>query len=150
MARSLSGNRHAARAIGATNPPSVAGMTVARQTLGRRAEDIAERRLRRRGWRVLARNARTRFGEIDLVAIDRETLVFVEVKAGRAGALGGPGRPVLAVGPAKQRRVRGLARAWLATQAALPPHRGIRFDAIGVTVDGSGRVSDFEHVRDAF
>ncbi|MEK6277172.1 MAG: YraN family protein [Actinomycetota bacterium] len=125
-------------------------MTLARQRLGRRAEEIAARRLRRQGWRIVDRNARTRFGEIDLIGIEGASLVFVEVKAGRADASSGPGRPVLAVGPAKQRRIRTLARAWLASRAAIPPHREIRFDVVGVTIDRGGTVSDFEHIRNAF
>jgi putative endonuclease len=124
-------------------------MTVARQRLGGRAEELAARHLRRRGWRLLARNVRTRYGEIDLIALDRGALVFVEVKAGRAGRLGGPGRPVLAVGPVKQRRLRSLARAWL-VEARVPRYREIRFDVIGVTVAGDGSVRGFEHIEDAF
>src|SRR5438093_5149297 len=107
-------------------------MTIARQRLGRAAEEAVASRLRRRGWQILARNARTRFGEIDLVALEGDVLVFVEVKAGRVNGSGGPARPVLAVGPAKQRRIRGLARAWLAGRRSIPRHRSIRFDAIGV------------------
>ena len=125
-------------------------MTVARQRLGRIAEGAVAEQLCQDGWRVLERNPRTRYGELDLVALDGDALVFVEVKAGRAGASGGPARPVLAVGPAKQRRIRTLARAWLAEQRFVPPHRLIRFDAIGVSFDPGGQLIDFEHIRDAF
>jgi len=125
-------------------------VTVARQRLGRIAEAEVAARLRRSGWRILARNARTRFGELDLIGLDGETLVFVEVKAGRAGSSGGPARPVLAVGFAKQRRVRTLARAWLASQASVPPHGLIRFDAVGVSFDRGGDLLGVEHIRDAF
>ena len=107
-------------------------------------------RLRREGWRIIARNARTRFGELDLVGLDGEALVFVEVKAGRDGASSGPARPVFAVGVAKQRRLRTLARAWLAAQDSLPPHRLLRFDAVGVSFDRSGRLLEVEHVEAAF
>ena len=125
-------------------------MTVARQSLGRTAEQAVAARLRERGWRILARNARTRFGELDLVALEGDALVFVEVKAGRAGALSGPARPVLAVGPAKQRRIRNLARAWLAGQGTIPAHRLIRFDAVRVSFDRRGDLLGVEHIRDAF
>src|SRR2546423_9746701 len=106
-------------------------MTYARQRLGRLAEDAVAERLQADGWRILARNPRTRYGELDLIGLDRDALVFVEVKAGRSGASSGPTRPVFAVGPAKQRRIRTLARAWLAEQRFVPPHRLIRFDAVG-------------------
>lgn len=125
-------------------------MTVARQRLGRLAEDLVARRLATAGWEIVARNARTRFGELDLIARDGATLVFVEVKAGRQGAAFGPPRPVLAVDRRKQLRIRRLAAAWIATHRPLPPHRDIRFDAIGVTFDRAGRVADYEHLEGAF
>ena len=107
-------------------------------------------RLADAGWEIVERNARTRFGELDLVALDRRTLVFVEVKAGREGASFGPERPVLAVGPRKQRRIRRLATAWMTEQRGLVRYAEIRFDAIGVTLDRAGRVVDFEHIQGAF
>ena len=84
-------------------------MTYARQRLGRRAEQLVAERLRRSGWRIVDRNARLTTGELDLVALDGATLVFVEVKAGRAGALVGPERPAHAVGPRKQAKLRTVA-----------------------------------------
>ena len=57
---------------------------------------------------------------------------------------------LLAVGPVKQRRVRTLARAWLAEQRFVPPHRLIRFDAVGVSFDPGGKLIELEHLRDAF
>ena len=125
-------------------------MTHARQRLGHVAEEAVAERLRAEGWQILARNPRTRYGELDLVGLDGEALVFVEVKAGRSGASSGPARPVLAVGPVKQRRVRTLARAWIAEQSFVPPHRLIRFDAVGVCFDPGGKLIELEHLRDAF
>ena len=125
-------------------------MTVQRQRIGRAAEDLVAARLAGLGWEIVERNARTRFGELDIVALDDRTLVFVEVKAGRAGAALGPERPVLAVGPRKQLRVRRLASAWMAARRDLPPYAEIRFDAVGVTLDRSGRAIDVEHIEGAF
>ena len=103
---------------------------------------------------MLERNARTRFGEIDIVGLDGDALVFVEVKTGRAGAAVGPPRPVLAVGPEKQRRLRGLGAAWIAGRRdagqRLPRFSEIRFDVIGVTFGGDETVSDYEHLIGAF
>ena len=65
-------------------------MTVVRQTLGRHGERFAEQLLRRRGYVILARRYRTRFGEIDLIARDRVALVFVEVKTPCTRRFGGP------------------------------------------------------------
>jgi putative endonuclease len=127
-------------------------MTQARLRIGRAAEDFVAARLIEAHWEIVERNARTRHGELDIVALDGATLVFIEVKAGRAGAQLGPERPVLAVGPRKQRRLRRLATAWLADRrlAGGPRYSGIRFDAVGVTFDGEGGVVDLEHIESAF
>ena len=124
-------------------------MTVARQRLGRRAEDLVADRLRRRGWRIVARNIRTRSGEIDLIALDGSTLVFVEVKAGRAGSRLGPERPALAVGLRKQLRLRRLAREWLAERRGPSGVSGYRFDVVGVSFGEDG-LPDVDHIRAAF
>ena len=123
-------------------------MTHARLALGRAGEDIACRHLASIGMRVLERNARTRTGELDAIALDEMTLVFVEVKTTRVGNRRGPERPELAVGLRKQLQVRRLAREWLAT-ASPPPNTGLRFDVIGVLLrpDGHGTL---RHIRDAF
>jgi putative endonuclease len=125
-------------------------MTAARRQLGQRAEDLVAARLTTAGWKILARNARTRYGELDLVGLDGDALVFVEVKAGRADSDFGPERPVLSVDFRKQRRVRRLATAWLGEQRRLPPYAAIRFDAIGVSFDRGGEVAEFEHLEAAF
>ncbi len=125
-------------------------MTAARQRTGRIAEELVARRLAAAGWEIVGRNARTRFGELDIVARDGRTLVFVEVKAGREGTAFGPERPVLAVDRRKQLRIRRLATAWMAERRGAPPYAEIRFDAVGVTFGRGGRVSDVEHIRAAF
>jgi len=125
-------------------------MTQTRQRLGRAAEDLVAERLVDAAWELLERNARTRHGELDIVALDGRALVFVEVKAGRAGSLHGPERPVLAIGPRKQRRIRRLATAWMGERRDLAHYDEIRFDAVGVTYGHYGRVVDYEHIRGAF
>jgi putative endonuclease len=125
-------------------------MTVQRQRIGRAAENLVANRLVAAGWEVLERNARTRYGELDLVALDNGTLVFVEVKAGREGSRYGPERPVLAVDRRKQQRVRRLATAWMGERRNLPFYAEIRFDAVGVTFARSGQVVDVEHIKSAF
>jgi putative endonuclease len=124
-------------------------MSRTRQRLGSAAEDLVAARLAEASWEIVERNARTRHGELDLVALDGRTLVFVEVKAGRAGSSYGPERPVLSVDFRKQRRVRRLATAWMSERRELPRYDEIRFDAIGVTYQGD-RVVDYEHLEGAF
>ena len=125
-------------------------MTAQRQRLGRTAEDLVAARLVAAHWEILERNARTRYGELDIVALDGRTLVFVEVKAGRANSDYGPERPVHAVNRRKQLRVRRLAVAWLAENRGAIRYSGIRFDAIGVTFDRNGQVINLEHLVGAF
>ena len=125
-------------------------MTKARQSMGREAEEMVGARLEADGWRIVERNARTRYGEIDIVALEGRRLVFIEVKAGRIGAAAGPERPALAVGRAKQRRLRRLAVAWMSRQPRVPFHSEIRFDVVGVTFARGGAVAAYEHIPDAF
>jgi putative endonuclease len=125
-------------------------MTVQRQRIGHAAEELVADRLARSGWEIVERNARTRFGELDIVARDGRTLVFVEVKAGRAGSAYGPERPVLGVNHRKQRRVRRLATAWMGERRDAPYYTEIRFDAIGVTFDRADCAVDVEHIKGAF
>lgn len=125
-------------------------MTEARQKIGRAAEDLIAARLAAAGWEVLVRNARTRYGELDIVALDGRALVFIEVKAGRKGSAFGPERPVHSVDPRKQRQVRRLAAAWMSERRDVPRYTEIRFDAIGVTYDRAGRAVDVEHIENAF
>lgn len=130
--------------------PSFGGVTEPRQQLGSRAEDLVAERLACAGWRILERNARTRHGELDIVALDRRTLVFVEVKAGRAGSSFGPERPVHSIDFRKQARIRRLAAAWMGERRDLPRYAEIRFDAVGVTYDRANRPIDVEHISGAF
>lgn len=125
-------------------------MTVQRQRIGRAAEELVAARLSESGWEIVERNARTRFGELDIVALDGGTLVFVEVKAGREGSAFGPERPVLGVDRRKQQRVRRLATAWMGERRDGPHYAEIRFDAVGVTFDRANRAIEVEHIEGAF
>lgn len=105
-------------------------MTRQRQQAGRTGERAAERHLARAGYAILARNYRCPLGEIDLVALDRRTVVFVEVKA-RHGAAAGT--PLEAVTRRQQRRIVRAARYYLTRHRLLD--RLVRFDVVGVWLD---------------
>lgn len=98
--------------------------------LGAMGEELAASALTAAGMRILDRNWRCRHGELDLVAVDGDTIVFVEVKR-RSGL--GFGSPAEAVTYAKQRRIRMLAQRWLADSDRHWPH--VRFDVVAVLVD---------------
>lgn len=118
-----------------------------RHHLGRVGERLAREHLQRLGYRVIAGNYRTRFGELDLIVCDETWLVFVEVKARRAGAMESA---LQAVSPAKQRRVRAMAAAWLVEVVDRPRSRELRFDVVAVTVDRDGRLVTLDHLEAAF
>jgi putative endonuclease len=117
-----------------------------RRRLGASGERAAEDHLRRHGFQVLERNYRTRWGELDLVCFDGETIVFCEVKARRTGS----GRPWDALGARKRAQVRRIAARWLAERAERPRAAHLRFDAIGVVVDARDRVVALDHLEGAF
>jgi putative endonuclease len=103
-------------------------MVAAHIQLGQRGEDLAAAWYAARRYRVLDRNWRCPLGEIDLVVARRRTVVICEVKTRTSAAFG---VPALAVTPAKQRRLRRLAAAWLRTHRI---RRGdLRFDVVAIT-----------------
>ena len=122
-------------------------MPDARRHLGRLGEDLAAAHLERLGYRIVARNHRTRHGELDVVAADAGALVFVEVKTRRARR---PGRAWEALHPAKRLQVRRMAAAFLSEVPDRPTREELRFDAIGVTIDPEGRLVALEHLEGAF
>jgi putative endonuclease len=119
-----------------------------RQHLGRTGEDLALAHLERLGYALVARNHRTRWGEIDLVVHDDRTLVFVEVKTRRAT---GSGRgPWEALHERKRAQVRRMAAAFLAEVEDRPRAVDLRFDAVGVVIDARGRLVALDHLEGAF
>jgi putative endonuclease len=124
-------------------------VTFARQRLGRAAEQLVATRLERSGWLIVGRNVRLPSGELDIVALDGSTLVFVEVKAGRDGTSLGPELPAHAVGRRKQLKLRRLAREWIAERRGPSGVAGYRFDVVGVSFGADG-LADVDHIRAAF
>jgi putative endonuclease len=123
-----------------------------RRRHGELGERIAEEHLAHRGYSILARNFRTRYGELDLIAVDDRSLVFCEVKTRIAGTRRGPDGPLDAIGPRKRDRLRRMATQWLAetSNGSRPRPPDIRFDAIGVMLTPGGRLLALEHLENAF
>ena len=118
-------------------------MTYARIALGKTGEDLACRELERRGYAILARRWRRRQGEIDIIARDGATLVFVEVKTRGGHAFG---EAAEAVTPFKRRRMTQLARDYITRQRLF--ECPCRFDVVSIHFDG-GR-PDIEVFQNAF
>jgi len=112
--------------------------------LGRLGEDLACDHLRRKGYEIVRRGFRLFRGEIDIVARDAGTLVFVEVKTRADEEFG---RPEEAVTPSKQRQIRRVARGYLAAHPGA--EAGCRFDVVAVLYRGPGDYR-LEHFVDAF
>lgn len=115
-------------------------MSNARQWLGRYGEDRACEYLVGQGYQILDRNWRYREGELDIVCIQRGTLVFVEVKTRTSFAAGSP---FDAITHSKLARLRRLAATWCANRQIA--NSQVRFDAIGVLVH-AGQVT-IEHLK---
>ncbi len=131
---------------GAVASPGVPILT--RQHLGRLGEDLALAHLERLGYALVARNYRTRYGELDLVVFDGTTLVFVEVKARRTNS--SDRSPWEALHECKCQQVRRMAAAYLLEVTDRPHSPELRFDAIGLLIDGEGQLADLRHLEAAF
>jgi putative endonuclease len=112
--------------------------------LGRRGEDLAHRYLRQAGLTILARNYRTPnlSGEIDIVARDRDTIVFIEVKARTSAEYGAPDR---AIDSEKERRIMTAARHYASQTGTDWDH--VRFDIVSIVF---GKPPTVSHYADAF
>jgi putative endonuclease len=114
------------------------------QAHGRRGEDLAHRFLRRQGLTIVARNFHQRAGrgELDMVAWDRQTLVFVEVKTRASADFGSPGR---AVGTDKEKDLRRAAGEYLRRSGAA--REQARFDLVNIVLTNPPEI---EWIKDAF
>jgi len=115
-----------------------------RPGLGLHGEEEACRHLARLGYTILARRFRSRMGEIDLVAEEDRTLVFIEVKTRRSLSCGPPEESVT---PKKQKRLIRMAETFIAARGL--HGRDCRFDVVAVDLSRDGR-SEVRHLKDAF
>lgn len=113
--------------------------------LGDRGENFAAKYLETQGFRIVERQHRGHFGEIDLIAIDGDTIVFIEVKT-RATAVAGD--PTEAVDRTKQRKITRSALGYLKQKGWL--ERRSRFDVVAILWDDGGGQPTLKHYRSAF
>ncbi len=118
-------------------------MSIIRKRTGKKGEDLAAAYLAENGYRIIERNYRCFFGEIDIVAWEGETLVFAEVKCRRTEAYGDP---QLAVGREKQDKISRIALHYLSEKHQSCPQA--RFDVVAVKLLPAG--TRIELIRDAF
>jgi putative endonuclease len=121
-----------------------------RRALGRYGEKLAIDHLRAGGFTVLARNYRTRRGEIDVIAFDGCTLIFVQVKTHQMATTQTRmwHSPLRWLSARQMARYRWVAEAWLADERYTHPEaQKMRFDAIGVIVDGRGELVSLTHIK---
>lgn len=114
------------------------------KALGERGEEIAVAFLRGQRFAIVERNFRCKAGEVDIIARDGKTLVFVEVKTRRNEAYG---PPQLALTPFKQRQISKAALTWLAKKRLM--EASARFDVVAIVLR-EHEVPAIEHIRNAF
>ena len=114
-------------------------------SLGERGERAAARYLRRKGYIIVAHSQRMRLGEIDLIAVDAQTLVFVEVKTRKSHDAG---HPIEAITQRKQEKLTKLALVYLKRHDLL--ETPARFDCVAITWPDSARQPTIEHFVNAF
>ncbi len=119
--------------------------TLLTKFLGDKGERHAARFLKKQGFRIIARNYKNQFGDLDLIALDGDQVVFVEVKTRQSTRFG---EPVEAVGYAKQKKLTQLALAYLKKHKLLD--KSARFDIVGIVWPDGSKKPDVKHYRNAF
>jgi putative endonuclease len=116
-----------------------------KKSLGQRGEDAASRFLKRLGYRIVARGLDSRFGELDIVAVDGRTVVFVEVKTRSSTDAG---HPADAIDHLKEKRMTQAALAYLKAHRLL--EHAARFDVVAIIWPDDARQPAIEHYMNAF
>src|SRR3954454_2235339 len=110
-----------------------------RRARGAAGEEAAAEMLAALGYDIVERNFRTRYGELDIVAVDRNALVFCEVRS-RVGN-GAVAHALESIGPGKQMQLRKMAREWFRLRSGDAPRtRSVRFDAVAVALTPNARI----------
>jgi putative endonuclease len=113
------------------------------KALGIEGEDLAVKFLRKIGYKIIAKNYKTQIGEIDIIARDGDTTVFIEVKTRTNDSFG---YPFEAVHSGKRRKLKNLALMYLKKQGKELP---VRFDVLSILCTENGK-KEIDHIKDAF
>jgi putative endonuclease len=114
-----------------------------RQQFGKKSEFIAVKHLKKHGYRILEQNYRNKLGEIDIIAMENDTIVFVEVKARRSDHFG---NPKYAVTPKKQQKISMVALSYLKNTSSKAEKA--RFDVVAISSEKE--TPQIEIVKNAF
>jgi len=114
-------------------------------TIGRSGEDLAVHYLRKKNFRILRRNYRSKLGEIDIIAKHGRVLVFCEVKTRLNQAFG---QPFESITPRKQGRIRKIAEMYMAVAVDVKEFDSVRFDVVSILAEGSS--FKITHIENAF
>lgn len=117
-------------------------MSLERKSLGKSAEGMARSFLKRKGYRILEQNYSCPLGELDLVALEREVLAFIEVRS-----RWGIGNPEASIDLAKQRQIIKAAQFYLSQKRW---DGDCRFDVVAIQISREGKIERMELIRDAF
>lgn len=117
-------------------------MNATKQNTGKQGEDLAVQFLKQKGYKILERNFHKRYAEIDIIAIDGDTLVFVEVKTRTSNKFG---NPLEGIGLWQQKALRRAALFYKSIHQELP--EGLRIDAVAVFLSPAGAVPKIELVK---
>ncbi|MEW5717380.1 MAG: YraN family protein [Chloroflexota bacterium] len=117
----------------------------ARKNLGDSGERVAALELQQRGYAILARNFRTRRGEMDLIATDADGLTFIEVRTRRGSAAGAPEESLT---PRKRARLLAVAQEFLQAHPEYAEHAW-RIDLVAIELDRAGRIARLDVIKNA-
>ncbi|MBF0523069.1 MAG: YraN family protein [Candidatus Omnitrophica bacterium] len=120
-------------------------MSIFKQQTGRIGEDAAEAALKRDGYKILAKNFRCPFGEVDIIARDKKAICFIEVKARRSDHCGSPAE---AVSRAKQEKI--IKTAFFYLNKYKLDNYEVRFDVVSVRLKAAGIFQEVEIIKNAF
>ncbi|MBI4302295.1 MAG: YraN family protein [Chloroflexi bacterium] len=119
-------------------------MTRARRQLGAWGERLAAEYLSQRGFHIIGRNLRTSLGEIDIVALEGDCLVFIEVRTKKSASFGAPEESFT---PAKKERLVTLAQEYIQSHQDIPDNW--RIDVVAVEINPQGQLQRIEHIANA-
>jgi len=124
---------------------TIKNMTIFKQKVGKHGEDLAQKFLCQNGYKILEKNFRSSFGEIDIIAQEKKTFCFVEVKTRHSQIFGSPSE---AVSFQKQEKIIKTALFYMNKKKL--DNKDMRFDVVSIFLDGKEQILNIEIIKNAF